>query len=368
MKKLSSLLCAAVASVAAMAQNGGYTVSGVVENGLKGDTVYMCQVSGYFSLIPTDTTVMTDGGKFTFKGNCNTADIRFAVPVGKKNYPMAMFILENSNISINIPADTLKQPVVKGGPASVLYDEYQKKNNEFAEQSNPLWAVTADTTLSEAERAKAQAKLDSITTLSNNYLKEFVISHIPSAISDMFLPYCTEILSSEELKNVLDRMSRGHHYDNYIALVEEMRAKEATQLGKKYTDIELPDTNGKLMRVSDYVSRNKYTLIDFWASWCGPCRAEMPNVVKAYDLYHSKGFEVIGVSLDNNRNAWIKALDVLHMPWPQMSDLKGWQSAGAAAYNVKAIPANVLIDQNGTIIAKDLREEALQDKLKELFK
>jgi len=136
---------------------------------------------------------------------------------------------------------------------------------------------------------------------------------------------------------------------------------------EKYIDIELPTPHGDLIRVSDYVPKNKYTLIDFWASWCGPCRAEMPTVVKAYTDYHAKGLEVIGVSLDNNRDAWIKAIELLNMPWPQMSDLQGWNCAGAQLYNIRSIPANVLVDQQGNVVAKNLRGEDLLNKMAELL-
>jgi len=141
-----------------------------------------------------------------------------------------------------------------------------------------------------------------------------------------------------------------------------------TEVGQRYIDIELPGIQGNKVSVSDYVGSNKFTLVDFWASWCGPCRAEMPYVVKAYTDFHAKGFEVVGVSLDNNREAWLAAIEQLRMPWPQMSDLKGWECAGAALYNIRSIPANVLIDQHGTILAKDLRGDNLLQTVANLLK
>lgn len=143
---------------------------------------------------------------------------------------------------------------------------------------------------------------------------------------------------------------------------------EGTEIGDKYIDIKLSGIYGVPISVSEYVAKNKYTLVDFWASWCPPCRAEMPVIVKAYTDYHGKGLEVVGVSLDKDQDAWLEAIEQLKMPWPQMSDLKGWESEGARLYNVRSIPANVLIDQQGKIIAKNLRGEDLLLKLEELMK
>lgn len=142
---------------------------------------------------------------------------------------------------------------------------------------------------------------------------------------------------------------------------------EGTAVGCKYIDFSLPGIQGNDIAVSDYVSKNRYTLVDFWASWCAPCRAEMPTIVKAYAAYHSKGLEVVGVSLDSSRDSWLVSIEQLGMTWPQMSDLKGWSCQGAKLYNVQSIPANLLIDQQGIIVAKDLRGEELLQKVAELL-
>ena len=127
-------------------------------------------------------------------------------------------------------------------------------------------------------------------------------------------------------------------------------------------------TSHSFLKISDVVSKNKYTLIDFWASWCGPCRREMPNVVAAYKEYNKKGFGIVGVSLDSDAEAWKKAIKDMGMTWDHMSDVKGWQCEGAALYGVNSIPATVLVAQDGTIIARNLRGEAIKEKLAELLK
>lgn len=139
-------------------------------------------------------------------------------------------------------------------------------------------------------------------------------------------------------------------------------------VGTPLKDIAIPDANGKQHKLSEYVGKGKVVLVDFWASWCGPCCKEMPNVVDAYAKYKSKGFEIVGVSLDQKKEPWLAAVKRLGMTWPQLSDLKGWKCEAAALYGVQAIPSNVLFDKDGMIIATDLTGAALQRKLAELFK
>lgn len=133
----------------------------------------------------------------------------------------------------------------------------------------------------------------------------------------------------------------------------------ATETKTTYTDISLPGPQGQTVKVSDYVGKNRLVMIDFWASWCGPCMGEMPYVVKAYEMFHDKGLEIVGVSLDKDKASWLAAIEQTGQKWPQMSDLKGWDSEGAALYGIQSIPANVLIDDHGKIVARDLRGEAL---------
>lgn len=184
--------------------------------------------------------------------------------------------------------------------------------------------------------------------------------HVFTTSSSMFEP-------DQQRELLADAGESFKANSNVKRIIDRLESLEKVEVGKKFSDFTLKDPEGKEVSLSDYAGQGKYVLIDFWAAWCGPCRREMPYVVDAYDKYKSKGFEVVGVSFDETHEEWTQGIKDLNITWPQMSDLKYWESPVVDQYAIVGIPHTILLDREGTIIEKDLRGDELEVKLAELM-
>jgi len=283
------------------------------------------------------------------------------------------FILYKNNIEINVDGnDQNGFAEVKGSPEIDVIRKVQLMQRQ-AESTPEMEKLSTD--FNSASREHNQEKMAEI---QDAYMKEIKTSHdkiaellsieppslgvinlLQSNVLDKDVYFNTYLAVAEKLKK---EWPDYDHAKDFITMVESMKS---IAIGQPAPEIALPDTTGQVVKLSSM--RGKYVLVDFWAKWCGPCRQENPNVVKAYHKYKDKGFTVFGVSLDRSRSDWLLAIKQDGLDWTHVSDLKYWQSDAAKSYNITGIPFSVLLDPNGVIIAKNLRGRALEKKLEEVL-
>lgn len=366
MKKLTYLLAVAAVFAACNSGNSGYTVTGTVEGAADGDVVYLQTAEGR-QLVKLDSAVITNG-TFTLKGTQDSAVNRYITcqPAGKEGMLMDFF-LENGKINVVLTAGNGDSAT--GTTNNDLYQSIRSKQNELNGQMNTIYQSMADTTLTDEQR---EAKTQQMNELEEQYVaaaKEGVKQNIGNAVGIFLLKKNYYYMSVEELDPLMPQIPAEFANDEAIVKIKNNVEKmKATAVGQKFTDFEMQTPEGKSVKLSDYVGKGKVVLVDFWASWCGPCRREMPNLVEAYAKYKNKNFEIVGVSLDQSGDAWKEAIKKLNITWPQMSDLKFWNCEGAQLYAVSSIPHTVLIDGEGIILARGLHGNELLEKIAEVVK
>ena len=351
----------AQAQVPVMSQpNVKYAISGTYDG--NGKKVYLLD---QLTEKAVDSMVVANG-KFAFSGTADK-DALMAVKAANRKWPVEFFN-DGTPVSINLNDSTLK-----GSPLNERLTKLE------IEQDMPRRIFNAKTAkMTEEELLAHQDELidemnkmiDEITTFASKVFKEERNSLIPVAFAGYYF-MDNGVEAYDELVQQQVAFA-GHPYlkksrDDIEELLKPKDNPKTAFIGQQFTDLEMADPDGKMHKISELVGEGKYVLVDFWASWCGPCRAEMPNVLEAYNKYHAKGFEVIGVSFDQKKEAWVKAIGQLQMPWLQISDLQGWKCSAAPIYKIDAIPDNILIDPQGKIIDRALRGKALQSRLQKIF-
>ena len=318
-----------------------------------------------------DSTVVVDGA-FQLKGKAGKdAFLGIVVENFEWNFPL---INDGVPMEIDFTDTTLT-----GSALNTRITECDKRNSKAYARLNKL--VQDYLALSKEEQTAGE---DAFTAQYEKVFQEFVDTKMAiieenkdNLVPVAFIENVPQVVSYQKVHELLsmDVPFTKHPFVTDLkasledVMAEEIKADDAKSafIGKKFLDLEEADTDGNLHKLSEYAGRGNWVLVDFWASWCGPCKAEMPNVVAAYKKYHDKGFEIVGLSFDHEKEPWVQAILEWNMPWIHLSDLKSWKTVAAERYSVNAIPDNLLIDPEGIVVARGLRGEALEKRLVEAY-
>jgi len=308
-------------------------------------------------------------GEGIFKGVVKNPEIYY-LGLSSKREKLPFFV-ENSMISVSGSADSLMNAKVVGSKVQDELQALQTKLEVLDKKGNDLYERSKEFTKS-GNKAKADSLMslaDKAFTDVDNMQKDYIKANPASYVSPYLLGRVYYDMEADVLDGFLSGLdAKLDSVPTVLSLKDRVAKLKLVAIGQITPDFTMNDAAGNPVKLSNVYSKNEYTLIDFWASWCGPCRRENPNVVAVFNSYKTKGFGVFGVSLDADKAKWEKAVADDQLTWSHVSDLKGWKNEAAALYSVNSIPANLLVDKTGKIIGRNLREEKLKEKIAELLK
>ena len=369
MKYLVCLL-AAVTFMACESDSSSFTLEGSASGFEDGTSVYVYKVGGDNRPEIADTLTINQG---TFKGSFpKTEEISVNYLTIDGAQANVIYFPENENLKATIYKDSIAASFVSGSKQNDAYATFSKKMKEFNEQKASNVQRFNQARREQDNMLVSQIQQENIALVAEetSYKKNFIIENGNSLFSAMLL---SEMVNRKEVNAQLANTYIKSFSPKVAAtkVTEELKTTLASlkkaDIGAEAPNFTAPTPDGEMLSLTDALG--KYTIIDFWASWCRPCRIENPNVVRVYEKYHDKGLNIISVSLDKSgqKERWIKAIEDDNMNWYHVSNLKFWQDPIARQYNVRSIPATFLLDENGNIIDKNLRGAALENKIASLM-
>jgi peroxiredoxin len=363
MKKVLFLI-AAVAFFACSRQEKGFEITVNLE-GAEGQI--LLEKRGDSQWIPVDTADIVDGTA-VLKGEVTAPEDHYLSILGQR--AKTILFVENAEMTVSGNAGNLEQITVTGSKSHDEYNEVNSRIQEIGEEYMALYQEAREAAAAgdETKAAELMQQVEEMYESTNTMQADFVRNNPGSYAAPYFLSrvqYGMEVDELDKLVSALD--PKLDEVPSIVTLKERIEKLKTVAVGQVAPDFTMNDSDGNPVKFSDIYKQNEYTLLDFWAAWCGPCRQENPNIVAVYNDYKDKGFSVFGVSLDRDRDAWLKAIDDDNLTWPHVSDLAYWNNSAAQLYAVNSIPSSLIVDKNGKIIAKNKRDEELRETVSELL-
>jgi len=363
MKKVLFFI-AAGALFACSRQEKGFEITVNLE-GAEGQI--LLEKRGASQWIPVDTADIVDGTA-VLKGEVVVPEDHYLSVMGQR--AKTILFVENTEMTVSGNAENLEQITVTG---SKTHDEYNQVNNRIQEIGEEYMALYQQARESAAAGNEEQAtqlmqQVEVLYESTNTMQADFVRNNPGSYAAPYFLSRVQYGMEVEELDKLVSALDpKLNEVPSIVALKERIEKLKTVAVGQIAPDFTMNDPDGNPVKFSEIYKKNEYTLLDFWAAWCGPCRQENPNIVAVYNDYKDKGFSVFGVSLDRDRDAWLKAIDDDKLTWDHVSDLAYWNNEAAQLYAVNSIPSSLIVDKNGRIVAKNKRGEELRETISELL-
>ncbi len=343
-------------------QLNDFSLTGNIDSISDGWVYLKKREKGTFVII--DSTQLQEGS-FSFTGQIGLPELHYILVPGEKYY--IPFFLEGSEIKLNVIASDLSQTTIEGSESNTEYEKFLSAEKMIMDEIREVYGQMREASGDEALEKELEETLYALYDDKDALAYQYIINNTSSPVAPYIAAKNLYNYEIEDLKVILDSLNESLDNSVYtIRLNDRLEVLNRVAVGQPFIPVSLPDTSGNIISLED-IARDKYLLVDFWASWCGPCRRENPNLVENYKKYNDQGFEILGISFDKDGRKWKDAIIEDELMWYHMSDLKGWQSEAAEPYGIIAIPSNILLDPEGIIIARNLRGEDLGSKLKELF-